>query len=361
MSWFEQMIRRYEHRRWTVDNNRRVFPFEWGLEHIGGPRVSAGEGSAAPAGLHAIANPSARAAQAVDPRAYLENFAERTLAASDKWFATSPANDYHLEDGLLTFRTQIDSPWEVNNTVYARFFPARSCGSAVLVLPQWNAKPGQQVDLCRWLNTLGISALRMSLPYHDRRMVPGHERADQLVGPNIGLTIQANRQAITDIRRCIFWLQHAGYSKIGIVGTSIGSSLAFITMCHEPAVRAGVFLHVSTYFADVVRTGMTTMHVWEGLRVKVTADELRRFWAPVSPFPYIGRLRGTPAKLMLVSGRYDPTFWWEFSSFLMRTLREEGVPFDSLVLPCGHYSLGEPPFNWIVGGRFGAFLMQALA
>jgi len=361
MSWFEQMIRRYEHRRWTVDNNRRVFPFEWGLEHIGGPRVSAERSSSAPAGLHSIATPAARPVTSVDPREFLEKFAQRTLAASEEWFATSPARDCRLEDNVLTFRSQIESPWEVNNTVSARFFPARSCGPAAIVLPQWNAKPDQQVDLCRWLNTLGISALRMSLPYHDRRMVPGHERADQLVGPNIGLTIQANRQAVTDIRRCIYWLQSRGYSKVGLVGTSIGSALAFITMCHEPAIRAGVFLHVSTYFGDVVRTGMTTMHVWESLRAKVTPEEIRRFWAPVSPFPYISRLRGTRTKMMLVSGRYDPTFWWEFSSELMDELRRHQIPFDPLVLPCGHYSLGEPPFSWIVGGRFAGFLMQALA
>jgi hypothetical protein len=361
MSWFEQMIRRYEHRRWTVDNNRRVFPFEWGLEHIGGPRVAAEGGSARPAGLHAIAGPAASLAPSVDPRAYLDAFAARTLATSGEWFATSPADDFRLEGGLLAFTSQIESPWAVNNTVHARFYPARSCGPAVLVLPQWNAKWDAQIDLCRWLNTLGITALRLSLPYHDRRSVPGHERADQLVGPNIGLTLQANRQAITDIRRCIFWLQQHGYSKIGIVGTSIGSALGFITMCHEPAIRAGVYLHVSTYFSDVVRTGLTTMHVWESLRAKVTPEEIRRYWAPISSFPYISRLCDTRTKMMLVSGRYDPTFWWEFSSQLRDELRRHSVPFDSLVLPCGHYSLGEAPFSWIVGGRFGAFLMQALS
>ena len=36
MHWFERRIRRYEHRRWTTDDNRRVQPFHWGLEHIGG-------------------------------------------------------------------------------------------------------------------------------------------------------------------------------------------------------------------------------------------------------------------------------------------------------------------------------------
>ena len=41
MSRYEHWIRRYEHRRWTTDDNRMVRPFEWGLEHIGGDSESA--------------------------------------------------------------------------------------------------------------------------------------------------------------------------------------------------------------------------------------------------------------------------------------------------------------------------------
>ena len=87
--------------------------------------------------------------------------------------------------------------------VHAQFFPARKNGPAVLVLPNWNAKWHGQVALCHWLQRIGISALKMSLPYHDRRMAKGHERADQLVGPNIGLTLAANRQAVKDARACL--------------------------------------------------------------------------------------------------------------------------------------------------------------
>ena len=101
------------------------------------------------------------------------------------------------------------------------------------------------------------------------------------MGSNIGLTIHANRQAILDARRCLTWLERQGYTRLGILGTSIGSSIGYITLVHDPRVRAGVFLHVSTYFADVVRVGMTTNHVWEGLKTKVSLDELRQFWAPL--------------------------------------------------------------------------------
>ncbi len=326
MSWLEQKIRRYEHARWTVDENRRVFPFEWGLEHIGGR------------------------ADEPDPRGFLEAWVEETLAHSDEWLAVTPARDYALQapqngassGQVLTFTSQIASPWANNNLVHARFFRARANGPAVVLLPNWNAKWHGQVSLCLWLTKLGISVLRLSLPYHDYRRAPGHERADQLVGSNVGLTIQATRQAILDTRRCLLWLTGQGYA-------------------HDRTARAGAFLHVSTYFADVVRTGMNTSHVWEGLRAKVTEDELRRYWTPISPVPYMDRLRGSGQRMLMIGGRYDPTFWYEFTSEMFETLRQKGVDVQTMTLPCGHYSLELLPFAIPAAVRLGLFLFESLA
>jgi hypothetical protein len=336
MNWLETKIRRYEHMRWAREPGRRILPFAWGLEQIGGN------------------------ANDPDPRAFLNRFVDETLAHSDNWFAVTPAKDYELRDNVLTFTSQIASPWTENNRVYGQLFRARSTGPAVIVLAQWNARWEEQRDICRWLNRLGITALKMSLPYHDRRAIPGHPRADHLVGPNIGLTLQANRQAVADARRTLLWLAREGYHRLGILGTSVGSSIAFVTMCHEPLLRAGAFLHVATYFGDVVANGLTTMNVWESLRQKVSPEELRRFWSPISPFAWIPRLEGTGKKILAISGRYDPTFWPEFTNAFLEEIQRDGLDAQSLWLPCGHYSLGSAPFKYGVGLRFGTFLFQAL-
>ena len=336
-TWFERRIRRYEHKRWAQEPDRRVLPFGWGLEHIGG-------------------EPSEDGAHG-----FLDSFVERTMARSDEWFAVTPAADYALRDNLLTFTSQIVSPWPENNRVYGQVFRAGRGGAAVVVLAQWNARWEEQQNVCRWLNRLGITAVKMSLPYHDRRAIPGHPRADHLVGPNIGLTLQANRQAVLDVRRTLCWLADQGYDRLGIVGTSIGSCIGYITMCHEPALRAGAFLHVSTYFGDVVASGLTTKNVWESLQGSVSPKELRRYWSPISPFPYVGKLRGAQKGILTISGRYDPTFSPEYTAAFHGKMRGEGVDFESLWLPCGHYSLGAAPFSHIAGYRFGRFLARALA
>jgi len=343
-NWFEQTIRRYEHRRWADEKNRRNLPFAWGLEHIGG------------------------SASDRNPREFLDSFVAATLATSEDWFSPKPRSRFDFtpspeapgETGVLTFTSAIESPWPENNTVYGRFFQARHSGPAVIVLSQWNAKWHEQVSVCRWLQRIGISALRLSLPYHDRRAIAGHPRGDHLVGPSIGLTLQANRQAVCDARGCLHWLASQGYDKLGIVGTSVGSSIAFVTTAHEPLLRAGVFLHVSTYFGAVVANGLTTTNVWESLKTNVTAEELQRYWSPVSPFPYIAKLRGKGKLLLAVTGSFDPTFWRELSDEFLEALKENEVPCDFLRLPCGHYSLGEPPFSYIAGLRFGEFLFRAL-
>jgi len=251
--------------------------------------------------------------------------------------------------------------------VHAQFFPSRRSqngtrGPAVVVLAQWNARWEEQQNVCRWLNALGLTAVKMSLPYHDRRAIPGHPRADHLVGPNIGLTMQAGRQAVLDVRRTLRWLEQQGYGPLGILGTSIGSAIGFITLCHEPALQAGAFLHASTYFGDVVATGLTTKTVWEPISAAgVSHGDLRHFWSPISPFPYIARLPEAKKKLLLITARYDPTFWPEYTHALLAKLRAERVQFEGMDLPCGHYSLGVKPFSYIAGHRFGKFLQKVLA
>ncbi len=176
----------------------------------------------------------------------------------------------------------------------------------MLVLPQWNADPGGHVGLCRLLAWSGMSALRLSLPYHDRRMPPELHRADYIVSANVARTVQVCRQAVLDARRAIAWLHRQGYDRIGILGTSLGSCLALLTTAHEPLIRAEALNHISPYFADVVWRGMSTRHVREGLDGHIELDLLRALWKPISPRWYLERLRDR--QTLLVYARYDLTF-----------------------------------------------------
>src|SRR5206468_2449389 len=202
-------------------------------------------------------------------------------------------------EALLRFPSALATPHHENNVVHCRYFAAqtrrgRAVGrkSAVLVLPQWNADPGGHVGLCRLLAWNGMSALRLSLPYHDQRMPPDLSRADYIVSSNVARTVQVCRQAVLDARRAIHWLASEGYERIGILGTSLGSCLSLLTTAHEPLIRAQALNHISPYFADVVWRGLSTRHVRAGLNGHIDLPQLRTLWQPITPARYLNRLGG---------------------------------------------------------------------
>jgi hypothetical protein len=326
----------WEKRLSQQDTNRKVRAFDWGLDFVPGDmRVE-------------------------DPRLYMLEFARKALAESDRYHSYSPVKDARLEGRHLTFSSALPGTYTKNNTVHAFYFPVRSDGRVVLVLPQWNADMQGHQSLCRMLNFFGLSALRLSLPYHDLRMPDELKRADYMLSPNLGRTLQAVRQAIIDARAALDWLEAQGYRKFAVLGTSLGSCVAMITMAHDPRVRLSVQNHVSPYFADVVWHGMTTQHVRKGLEGNITLEDLRRIWMPISPKAYIKKLLGTGQKSLLVHALYDYSFLPRLSRELVRDYVELGIPHSACALPCGHYTSGVFPFNIFLGFKMCRYIRRNL-
>jgi hypothetical protein len=329
---------KWERRLASAATNRVARPFEWGLDWLADQHLPYG-----------------------DARSAIAEWGEATVAESDRFYAVAPADDYSLDGDTLTFTSAVDTPHPENNTVRARFFPEsspRGRKRAVLVLPQWNSNAEGHAGLCRLLNRFGISAMRLSMPYHDERMPPELARADYIVSANVGRTAQVCRQAVLDARRAIAWLHANGYESIGILGTSLGSCLSMLTTAHEPLVRAAALNHISPYFADVVWHGLSTMHVRQTLEGNVRLEELRRMWLPISPLPFLDRVRGRG--ILLVYALYDLTFPVDLSRKLVGEFRKHAIDHQLLVLPCGHYSTGVTPFKWMDGIALCRFLNRAL-
>jgi hypothetical protein len=344
----------WERRLASVTKDRVVRPFEWGIDWI------------SENGHHHNAS------------AVLEQWVEDALRDSQSFFTAPPTSDFDYvaagasvngdgEAGTLRFPSAHVTPHAENNIVVARWFPAkdepplgirRGRGRAVLVLPQWNSDAGGHIGLSRLLARFGISALRLSLPYHDARMPPELTRADYIVSSNIVRTVQVCRQAVLDARRAVAWLASQGFERIGILGTSLGSCLSLLTSAHEPKIRVQALNHVSPWFADVVWRGLSTRHVREGLNGYIELDQLRRLWRPISPFVYLDRVRDK--RTLLVYAKYDLTFPVDLSRKLVDEFASRGLPHEVAVLSCGHYSSGRAPFKFVDGYVLTKFLRANL-
>jgi dienelactone hydrolase len=344
----------WEERLAAATTDRVVRPFEWGLDWLPGTH----RGTAA-------------------PRDEVLAWVGAAMADSDRFFTPEPTSEYRFTPattdadaasgpGVLSFPSALETPHAENNTVSAQYFPARPWRQgrspagrrAVVVLPQWNADAGGHVGLCRLLARSGLSALRVTLPYHEGRMPPELRRADYILSANIGRTLQVCRQAVLDTRRAIWWLSAQGYDRIALLGTSLGSCLATLTACHEPLVRVQALNHVSPFFADVVWRGLSTAHVRAGLEGHIDLGSLREVWRPLSPWSYLAR--ADRLTTLLVSARYDLTFPMDLSRHLIAEFRRRGLTHEVATLPCGHYSTGVAPFKYLDGYYLQRFLTRHL-
>ena len=126
----------------------------------------------------------------------------------------------------------------------------------------------------------------------------------------------------------------------------------FIPLPHEPRCRRA---------ADIVLADPTQVYdIDELARTVGTSSRTlsRRIWMPISPYPYLDRIKGR--RVLLVYARYDLTFPVDLSRMLVAEFRRRGIDHELVVLPCGHYSTGVTPFKWLDGLTLCRFLSRNL-
>jgi len=412
--WYARRMYSWETRLTTRDENRVVRPLEWGFEWIAPFLEANGFANALP-GPEVLRDPPRRTAA----EAAMVRINQLLIRNSDKFFGYRRPTDFRLEERFpelfptnvrpetlardaelreqaaagklapaqfLRFTSPERTPYPENDLVNARWYPAphpstrktRVPGApapahqaptrpkqAIVVLPQWNADGLSHNALCALFNRMGVSALRLSKPYHDIRRPVELERSDYAVSANIGRTLSACRQAVVDIRCCLDWLEEQGYEHFGVLGTSLGSCYAFLASAHDPRLRVNAFNHASTAFGDVVWAGQSTRHIRQAVEeAGLTQERLRALWAAISPVNYSEQFRGPKANgagknSLVVYANYDLTFPREYSLQVAEAFRRSGLQHEIRVLPCGHYTTGEFPYKFLDGWYLGWFVYRA--
>ncbi len=394
--WYARRMYAWETRLSTRDENRVVRPLEWGFEWVAPFLEAHGFGAVVP-NPEVVRDPGAA-------EAAMLRINELLIRNSDVFFGYERPTDFRLEERhpelfptnvrpetlakdatlkqeaaegklpkaqYLRFTSPERTPYPENDLVNARWFPAPEHKDsarpkqAIVVMPQWNADGFSHNSLCTLFNRMGVSALRLSKPYHDIRRPAELERSDYAVSANVGRTISACRQAVVDIRCCIDWLEEQGYEHFGVLGTSLGSCYGFLASAHDARLRVNAFNHASTAFGDVVWAGQSTRHIRAGIEAAgLTQDRLRALWAPVSPISYYQKFAspeagGPQKRVLMVYAKYDLTFPLEYSLKVVEAARHSGLNYEVRVLPCGHYTTGEMPYKFIDGWYMGWFVYRA--
>jgi dienelactone hydrolase len=365
----------------TRDTNRVVRPLEWGFDWLSdftGPELDGTAASPDQARMVALNQEIVRRSDDFfgyqtpqdfriehrHPELFPTNVRPETLAQAAEMKRRAAAGE-SPQAPYLRFTSAVRTPYPENDQVNARWYPAAQSSStakkqAILVMPQWNADAISHNALCTLFNRFGISALRLSKPFHDIRRPAELERSDYAVSANVGRTIASCRQAVVDIRSCLDWLESQGYTQLGVLGTSLGSCYAFIAAAQDPRLRICAFNYASTWFGDVVWTGQSTRHVRAAFEdAGLTQSDVRKVFLGISPMAYMQRFAAHPKRVLVVHATYDLTFLPEFALDVLENFKRLGVDYVSKVLPCGHYTTGETPYKYIDGWYLGSFVYKA--
>src|ERR1035438_5313060 len=199
----------WETRLTTRDENRVVRPLEWGFEWV--------EPFLREHGFDEALTSPEMASDPAQAEAAMVRVNEFLIRNSDAYFSYKRPTDFRLEERhpelfptnvrpetlaqdaaikqqaaegkipraqFLRFTSPERTPYPENDQVNARWYPARASKDpkrprqAIVVLPQWNADGFSHNSLCTIFNKMGISALRLSQPYHDIRR-PAELRSEE--------------------------------------------------------------------------------------------------------------------------------------------------------------------------------------
>ena len=122
----------------------------------------------------ATSGPRISAWKSAIPQLFPTNVRPETLA-KDAAIKQQAAEGKTPTAQFLRFTSPERTPYPENDLVNARWYPApehkdpRRPRQAIIVMPQWNADAFSHNSLCTIFNRMGISALRLSKPYHDIR------------------------------------------------------------------------------------------------------------------------------------------------------------------------------------------------
>jgi dienelactone hydrolase len=207
----------------------------------------------------------------------------------------------------LDFASAVQSRTPENNTVWAEYYRPRGPGPfpATVVL---DITAGDQ-SLSRTIGTVlaqnHIAALFVQMAYYGPRRPPGSRL--RLLSPDFQQTMEAVRQSVLDIRRACAWLAaqpEIDHTKVGILGTSLGSLVGTLAAEMEPRFAKVVILLGG---GDLVDAYYDHPRAWLIRQVYEacggTKDKVRRLIAPVDPVTCADRLKDR--QVLMVAARRD--------------------------------------------------------
>lgn len=236
----------------------------------------------------------------------------------------------------LRFPSPVETPHVENNTVHAEYYRPRSqlALPCVIVLDITGGNQELSRTISRHLAQKGLGALFVQMAYYGPRRPPGSKL--RLVSVDVAQTMEAIRQTVLDLRRATAWMEsrpEIDKTRLGIMGTSLGSFMAALTAEMEPKLgRVAVLLggggFVDAYWDHPQARPIRDLFVLLG----GTKEQVKDWLAPIDPLTCAANLKGR--RLLIIAAKNDEIVPPTMAENLWRESGEQRI----IWLNAGHYS-----------------------
>jgi len=255
--------------------------------------------------------PPAKGEVAFEPNGDQQKIPERYRLEPHKFdFELTKKKDLPLsgiEIHELRFPSPIKSKYPENNTVYCEYYVPKGTGPfpGVIVLDITGGDQTLSRTIARHLARNKIAGLFVQMAYYGpRRPKEGNVR---LLSMDLAHTLNAVRQTVLDLRRATAWLEsrpEIDKTRLGIMGTSLGSFVAALTGEMEPKLGRVAVLLGGGGFVDAFYDhpdAKPYRKIFEALGG--TKKQLVDIIAPVDPLTRADLLKDR--KLLIVAAKHD--------------------------------------------------------
>jgi hypothetical protein len=289
-----------------------------------------------------------------------------TLTDPDGKRVTMRDLTYRKQQGLLTFPSAVASPIAANNTACAFVYPA-AAKKAVVILPNLRADEGAFSRLAGLLSRFGYTCIEAVHPYHGRRHDPGDTAmvpGERLFSSNVHETLWSFSQGISDILGLYLFLLKEGYTRIGVIGTSIGSTLTIMSLANAEDYRA----YLERRDPDIVRDvpagicraavinlsggllsdfivdadNIEASYVRKGLieDLGLSGRDIEHIWPEADPMRFVRKIN---MPVLSVKSRHDPVLLYRYAKRQREFFAQNAVGGSNFTefyipVPSGHYS-----------------------
>jgi hypothetical protein len=159
--------------------------------------------------------------------------------------------------------------------------------------------------MCRELNTLGVNAGILHLPYHFSRKPRRSFNGELAISSNIVRSAHSLRQAVLEVRWLNRMLKLAGAPKVGLWGTSYGAWISAMAVTLDDSLDAALLLEPPVEIEELFWEAPLFSGLQRELnRLGISRKAVETFFHLVTPYRH--PLKINPEHVLILGSQHDP-------------------------------------------------------